>query len=55
MCGSRRVVVGGKVRKVRKASFKLRPAGGEGVSRGNSILGRRSSQCKGPEAGLWLV
>lgn len=50
----RRVVVAGKVT---KASFKLRPAGGEGVSQGNSILGRRNSQCKGPEAELrpvWL-
>lgn len=30
----------------------LRPAGVEGVSQWNSILSRRNSPCKGPEAGL---
>lgn len=49
-----RIVVTGKVV---KASVKLRSAGGEGLSQGNSIRGRRNSHCKGPEAELcpvWL-
>lgn len=47
MWGARLVVLAGKVK---EDSHELRPIRDKAVSQGNSILSRRNSQCKGPEA-----